>query len=52
MPENAVYYHAAYLAAAIVYGGYIVTLIVRGRRARDRQRRRDEVEGVAGQHKN
>lgn len=27
------YYHAAYIIAAVVYGGYIVSLIVRGRRA-------------------
>jgi hypothetical protein len=37
MPDNAIYYHAAYIAAAVVYGGYIVSLLVRSRRARERQ---------------
>ena len=27
------YYHAAYIIAAVVYGGYIVSLIVRARSA-------------------
>jgi hypothetical protein len=27
------YYHAAYILAGVVYGGYIVGLIVRARRA-------------------
>lgn len=40
MADNAVYYHAAYIAAGLVYGGYVVSLIVRARRARERQRRR------------
>ena len=30
MPDNAVFYHAAYIAAAVVYGGYVVSLMVRG----------------------
>ena len=30
------YYHAAYIVAALVYGGYIISLIVRARRARAR----------------
>jgi hypothetical protein len=41
MPDNAIYYHAAYIAAAVVYGGYIISLVIRSRRARDRARRRD-----------
>ena len=41
MPDNAIYYHAAYIAAGVVYGGYIISLLIRGRRARDRARRRD-----------
>jgi len=41
MPENSAYYHAAYIAAGIIYGAYIVSLIVRSRRARERQRRRE-----------
>jgi hypothetical protein len=32
MPDNAVYYHAAYAAAAVLYGGYVVTLVWRARR--------------------
>jgi hypothetical protein len=40
MPDNAVYYHAAYIAAAVVYGGYVISLLVRTRRARDRDARR------------
>jgi hypothetical protein len=27
------YYHAAYLIAAVVYGSYVISLIVRARRA-------------------
>ncbi len=41
MPDNSAYYYAAYVAAAVIYGAYIVSLVVRTRRARDRQRRRD-----------
>ena len=47
MPENSAYYHAAYIAAGIIYGSYIVSLIVRTRRARERQRRR-EASSLAG----
>lgn len=39
MPDNAIYYHAAYIAAAVIYGGYIVSLFVRGWRAQERERR-------------
>ena len=46
MPDNAIFYHAAYIAAALVYGGYVVALIVRNRRARDRERRQTQ-KGVA-----
>lgn len=42
MPDNAIYYHAAYIAAAVIYGGYVVSLIIRGRRLRERQRARDD----------
>ena len=41
MPDNAVFYHAAYIAAAVVYGGYIVSLVMRVRRANERKRRQD-----------
>ena len=39
MPENAGYFHAAYIAATVIYGGYIISLLVRTKRARDRERR-------------
>jgi hypothetical protein len=38
-PDNAVFFHVAYTAAAVVYGGYVVSLIVRSKRTRDRERR-------------
>ena len=34
MPENAGYYHAAYIAVALLYGGYAVSLWARARRVR------------------
>ena len=45
MPDNAVFYHAAYIAAAVVYGGYIVSLLLRSRRVRQREQRQKR--GVA-----
>jgi hypothetical protein len=39
MPDNAVFNHAAYTAAVIIYGGYVISLVVRSRRTRDRERR-------------
>ena len=39
MPDNAIFYHAAYIAAGVVYGGYIVSLAIRTRRANERRRR-------------
>ena len=44
MPDNAGYFHAAYIAATVIYGGYIISLFVRTKRARERERRA----GVAG----
>lgn len=35
-PDNAFYYHASYVAAAVVYVGYAVSLAVRVRRLRVR----------------
>ncbi|HEX9484199.1 MAG TPA: hypothetical protein VF929_06440 [Gemmatimonadaceae bacterium] len=35
-PDNAGYYHAAYLAAAAIYVGYAISLRVRLRRLRAR----------------
>jgi hypothetical protein len=47
MPENSIYFQAAYIAAAVVYGAYVASLIVRGRRLRERLRRRaDPLSGV------
>jgi hypothetical protein len=28
------YYHAAYSVAALIYGGYVIALVIRARRAR------------------
>lgn len=38
-PENSEYFIAAYTAATLVYGGYVVSLLLRARRARERKRR-------------
>ena len=37
-PDNAVYYHAAYIAAGAIYVVYLLTLLWRVRRARERLR--------------
>ena len=42
MPDNAIFYHASYIAAAVVYGGYIVSLAIRTRRANERRRRQED----------
>lgn len=34
MPDNAFYYYAAYVAAAILYGGYVASLWWRARKVR------------------
>jgi hypothetical protein len=39
-PDNAGYFHAAYIAAAIIYGGYVAALWARARALRERARRR------------
>ena len=31
-PDNAVFFHVAYTAAVVIYGGYVVSLIVRSKR--------------------
>jgi len=46
MPDNAVFYHAAYIAAGIVYGGYVVSLLIRTRRANERRRLQDSNRGL------
>jgi len=38
MPDNAIYYEMAYAAAAVIYGAYTLSLIVRARRLRARER--------------
>jgi hypothetical protein len=38
MPANAGYYHAAYIAAAVIYLGYGLALWRRAQRLRGRQR--------------
>ena len=43
MPDNAGYMYAAYIASAVVFGGYVVSLIVR---ARARARRGDAIDSV------
>ena len=48
MPDNAIFSYAAYVAAAVVYGGYVVSLVVRRRRANERLDRQDR-SGVAPQ---
>jgi hypothetical protein len=40
MPDNAIFYQLAYAAAAVVYGGYLISIYVRARRARERERQR------------
>lgn len=44
-PDNAIFYQAAYVAAAVIYGGYVLSLVMRGRRASERERR--QTGGVA-----
>ena len=41
MPDNAIFYRLAYIAGAIVYGGYLISIYVRARRARERERQRE-----------
>ena len=31
MPENSIYYHIAYVAAAVIYGLYAISIYVRRR---------------------
>lgn len=44
MPDNAGYMFAAYIAAALVFGGYVMSLIVR---ARAMSRRGDAIDSVS-----
>jgi hypothetical protein len=46
MPENSIFFEAAYLAATLVFGGYLLSLFVRGRRVREREARQQRA-GVA-----
>jgi hypothetical protein len=36
MPDNAIFYHIAYIAAAVIYGGYAATLYLRWKRVREK----------------
>jgi hypothetical protein len=36
-PDTGAYYHAAYIAAAVIYAGYVAFLWWRARRARPRR---------------
>ena len=36
MPDNSAYYHAAYVVAAVLYGGYALSIWMRSRRVRAR----------------
>jgi hypothetical protein len=38
MPDTSAYYHAAYLAAGVLYGGYVLSLWIRARGVRERLR--------------
>jgi hypothetical protein len=38
MPDTSAYYRAAYTAAAVLYGGYVLSLWIRARRVRERMR--------------
>ncbi len=44
MPDNAGFMFAAYIAAALVFGGYVLSLIVR---ARTMARRGDAIDSVS-----
>ena len=44
MPDNAGFMFAAYIAAALVFGGYVVSLVVR---ARAMARRGDAIDTVS-----
>jgi hypothetical protein len=48
MPDNAIFYHAAYIAGGIVYAGYIVSLAIRVRRANERKRLQVANQGLPG----
>ena len=47
MPDNAQYYYAAYVSAAVLYAGYILSLAWRARRFREpgKENRGSAVEG-------
>jgi hypothetical protein len=47
-PDNSIYYIAAYIAAAVVYGGYAFSLVLRSRRDRARLDRQQAARGSSG----
>lgn len=48
VPDTSAYFHAAYIAAAVLYGGYVLSLWIRMRRVRERLRTasRDQVDSL------
>ena len=46
MPDNAIFYRLAYGAAAVVYGGYLISIYVRARRAQSRARDNEALRGT------
>ena len=48
MPDNAIFYRLAYSAAAVIYGGYLISIYVRAHRARERARANEALRGTAG----
>ena len=44
-PDNAIFYKLAYAAAALVYGGYLISIYVRARRAKERASERESLRG-------
>ena len=47
MPDNAAYYHAAYLVLAEIYAGYTLSIVMR-RRALDARRARQDAARQGG----
>ena len=48
MPDNAGFTYAAYIATAIIYGGYALSLVVRSRRVRERLERKGAARHIDG----
>ncbi|MGH7663321.1 MAG: hypothetical protein ACRENI_03350 [Gemmatimonadaceae bacterium] len=50
VPDNAVYYQAAYMAAAVLYAGYAASVWWRSRRARARVQAAEAAEATNAAH--